>query len=366
MQSSICRWGIMGAANIARKNWKAIRNAGNASLVAVASRDQSRAQLFIDECFADTPLPAAPVPCSYEDLLKRSDIDAVYIPLPTGIRPEWVIRAAQSGKHVLSEKPCGSTAADVRAMIDACRQYHVQFMDGVMFMHSRRLDVLRRTLDDGESVGDIRRITSQFSFLGADEFLKQNICVSQELEPLGCLGDLGWYNVRFTLWALGYQMPERVSGRILSAHGRGDSSSAVPTEFSAELYYPGGVSASFYCSFRTENHQWANVAGTKGYLHVPDFVLPFFGAENAFEVHHNVFRNHGCDFNMERHTKRHTVREYSNSTADSQETKMIREFSRIAKSGKLEPIWGEIALKTQQVVDACMRSAREDGKLATV
>lgn len=38
---------------------------------------------------------------SHDGLLARSDIDAVYIPLPTGLRKQWIIRAAQAGKHVL-------------------------------------------------------------------------------------------------------------------------------------------------------------------------------------------------------------------------------------------------------------------------
>src|SRR5439155_17278557 len=109
---------------------------GNATLTAVASRDAAKARAFIDECQSDVPFPAAPAACGgYEELLRRPDVDAVYVPLPTGIRRVWVIRAAQAGKHVLCEKPCGPTAADVRAMLDACRAGGVQFMDGVMFMH---------------------------------------------------------------------------------------------------------------------------------------------------------------------------------------------------------------------------------------
>ena len=73
-------------------------------------------------------------------MLAAKDVDALYIPLPTGLRKEWVIRAAQAGKHIVCEKPCAINAADLREMVDACRQHRVQFMDGVMFMHSRRLD----------------------------------------------------------------------------------------------------------------------------------------------------------------------------------------------------------------------------------
>jgi predicted dehydrogenase len=362
---SVCRWGILGTANIARKNWKAIRLAGNSTLAAVASRDAARAKQFIAECQADVPFPAAPAACaSYDELLRRSDVDAVYVPLPTGIRREWVVKAAKAGKHVLCEKPCGSTAADMRAMLDACRAEKVQFMDGVMFMHSGRLPLLRKVLDDGESVGAVRRIASQFSFSAPGDFMRTNIRVSHELEPLGALGDLGWYNLRFVLWAMKYQMPERVSGRALAEHGT--TGRPVPTEFSGELFFPGGVSASFYCSFLVENQQWAHISGTNGSLHVPDFVLPFHGAEAAFEVNCPVFEKLGCAFVMGSHPRRFAVREYSEGAPGAQEVNMIRTFSEIVASGQLDPTWGDIALKTQLVLDACLQSARDGGKMVSV
>jgi predicted dehydrogenase len=367
MPQSLCRWGILGTANIARKNWKAIRNAENSTLTAVASRNAGRARQFIEECQLAEPFRPAPSACSsYEELLARSDIDAVYIPLPTGIRKEWVLRAADAGKHILCEKPCGVASVDVRAMLDACRRNRVQFMDGVMFMHSQRLPLLRQILDDQQSIGAIRRIASQFSFLAGDDFLTQNIRVSNDLEPLGCLGDLGWYNIRFTLWTMNHQLPDRVTGRILTHHRRADSSQSVPIEFSGELFFPGGVSASFYCSFRTDTHQWANVSGTRGQVHLQDFVLPFFGCESAFEVSNPIFRTRGCDANMENHSRRFAVPEYSNSAPNAQETNMIRTFAGIVLSGSLEPQWGDVALKTQQVLDACMQSAREEGKLISL
>ena len=66
---------------------------------------------------------------------------------------------------------------------------------------------------------------------------------------------------------------------MLAEHRRPDSPAAVPTEFSAELFFADGVSATFFCSFLAEIQQWANLAGTKGSLYVPDFVLPWYGTE---------------------------------------------------------------------------------------
>jgi len=89
-----------GTARIAKKFWRAVARLPEVHLVAVASRHTERAQAFIHECQTVCPLPTAPpTACgSYDELLERPDIHAVYIPLPTGVRKEWVIKAAQQGK----------------------------------------------------------------------------------------------------------------------------------------------------------------------------------------------------------------------------------------------------------------------------
>ena len=355
-----CRWGILGTAGIARKNWQAIALAGNASLAAVASRSLERSRRFVADCQAACPLPSVPAALGgYDELLRRSDVDAVYIPLPTGLRKEWVLKAAGAGKHVLAEKPVGVSADDVREMLAACEHAGVQFMDGVMYLHGRRLEVLRRTLDDGESVGRIRRIAAQFSFSGSGDFLQRDIRLSSALEPHGCLGDLGWYTIGFALWALNYELPTHVSARRLAEAGRPDSPGRVPIEASGELFFRDGVSASFYCSFCAENQQWANVSGTKGFLHVPDFVLPFFGDETWFELTRSVFQVTGCDFDMQRRTRRVSVPEYGNSRGTSQEVRLFHDFSTLVLEKRRAPHWGDVALKTQLVLDACSRSAAE-------
>ena len=148
---------------------------------------------------------------------------------------------------MLCEKPCAATAADLEEMLEACRLAGVQFMDGVMFDHSLRLPAMRKVLDDGISVGAIRRITSAFTFLAPDSFYTSDIRADGALEPLGCLGDLGWYCIRFSLWAMNGQMPRAVSARLISHTGRAGPS-PVPVDFSAELLFNNEISAGFNCS----------------------------------------------------------------------------------------------------------------------
>src|SRR5262249_16220271 len=172
---------------------------------------------------------------------------------------------------------------DLEEMLDACRRQRVQFMDGVMFVHSRRFQQLRRELHERQLIGRIRRIDSAFSFFGGAEFFEDNIRAQSQLEPVGCLGDLGWYCIRLSLWVMNWQMPRHVTGRLLS-EGKGAGSPAnVPTEFSGELVFEDGVSAGFYCSFITTIQQWSIISGTEGSLQITDFVLPFVGKDLAIE-----------------------------------------------------------------------------------
>jgi predicted dehydrogenase len=347
------RWGILGAAQIARKNWRAILNSGNGALAAVASRSPARSRQFIQECQAEVPMEIAPRAIgSYEKLLDSPDIEAVYIPIPTGLRKEWVIRAARAGKHILCEKPCAVTAAGLREMLDACIENGVQFLDGVMFMHSRRMARMREVLD---AVGDIRRIQSAFTFNAPPAFYEGNIRSQPALEPHGCVGDVGWYCIRFSLWVMQWRMPLRVSARI-------HSTNIVPTELSGELEFENGVTAGFYCSFRTASQQWAVISGARGYLQLDDFVLPFTGGSVEFETQRMEYRVSGCDVSMVPNLTRYSIAEPSHGEPGAQECNMFRAFADQVRSGSLNPEWPRIALQTQLVMNACLDSAREDGK----
>jgi len=350
------RFGIMSTARIGRQNWKAILHSGNAVLAAVASRDRERSREYIRKNQQEFPFTTEPVAFgSYEELLASPDVDAVYIPLPTGLRKEWVLRAAAAGKHVVCEKPCGVSLNDVQEMTNTCRKNRVQYMDGVMFMHNPRLARVRELLDDGKSVGPVRRIASAFSFLGTGGFADSNIRVDGRLEPTGCLGDLGWYCIRFTLWALSWQLPHSVTGRILTQSEAKGGRLPAPTDFSAELFFDNGVSAGFYSSFQAAFQQWALVSGRAGWLRVPDFVHPFNGYAPAFEVNRTEVRvptgapppADGSDLADMGHPF-------------AQNTLMFRNFANQVFSGKLNEEWPMWALQTQRVMDACFESAQKN------
>jgi xylose dehydrogenase (NAD/NADP) len=88
----ITRWGIISTANNSRLVLEGARSADGVEVVAVASRDEARAQSYAREHGIDRAHG------SYEALLADGEVDAVYIPLPNSLHHEWTLRAARSGQ----------------------------------------------------------------------------------------------------------------------------------------------------------------------------------------------------------------------------------------------------------------------------
>ena len=358
----LLRWGILGTARIARKNWKAIADSGNGTVTVVASRDLERSRSFIAECQVETPLPTLPRAVGrYEDLLAAPDVDAVYLPLPTGVRKEWVLRAAAAGKHIVCEKPCAATVEDLEEMLAACRRHGVQFMDGVMFQHSRRLGQMRAVLDDGRSVGPIRAASSlDFSFAAPEAFFRDNIRASSVLEPLGCLGDLGWYCIRISLWAMRWRLPQAASGCLLSQRrGSRFARRSSGRNFLRRTHFEDGASAGFYCSFLAQSQDWAVISGLYGALRVNDFTLPRAGADAGLGRVDGVDNWGGFQVSTKGSVRCYPAPE---GNGGSQEARLFRNFADLVRSGRRDQFWPEVALNTQRVTNACLQSTREGGR----
>jgi UDP-N-acetylglucosamine 3-dehydrogenase len=66
----------------------------------------------------------------HNDLLARSDVDAVCICTPSSIHAEVALEAIAAGKHVLVEKPIATTLEDGIRMANAAREAGVKLMVG--------------------------------------------------------------------------------------------------------------------------------------------------------------------------------------------------------------------------------------------
>ncbi|MCK4245325.1 MAG: Gfo/Idh/MocA family oxidoreductase [Candidatus Omnitrophica bacterium] len=90
---------------------------------------------------------------AYQDaqaLLKNSEVDAVDICLPTYIHKEWVVKAANSGKHLLCEKPIALSLKDANEMVDVARKNNITFMIAQVIRFWPEYIRLKEIKDSGE------------------------------------------------------------------------------------------------------------------------------------------------------------------------------------------------------------------------
>ena len=114
-----------------------------ATVVAVASRDRSRAEAFAREHGIERALG------SYEALLDDPEVEAIYIPLPNSMHVPWSVRALEAGKHVLCEKPLTRRPAEVEAAFAAAERSGRLLVEAFMWRHHPQTQRLRELLDEG-------------------------------------------------------------------------------------------------------------------------------------------------------------------------------------------------------------------------
>ena len=249
------RFGILSTANIGMaKVTPAIQAGANCDVVAIASRDESRARAAADRL----GIPRAHG--SYEALLSDDEVDAVYIPLPNQLHAEWTMAAARAGKHVLCEKPLALTAADAQEMADVCAAEGVKFMEAFMYrLHPSWMAV--RELVAGGRIGEVRAIQAWFSYFNDDP---DNIRNKPECGG-GALMDVGCYPINAARMIYGGE-PTAVAGSM-----RRDPRFGTDVVTSALLEFGPGQ-ASFTCSTQLEDYQRVHLGGTEGRI---DIEIPF-------------------------------------------------------------------------------------------
>jgi predicted dehydrogenase len=119
------RIGILGASRIAPNALFAPAALTGDHLVAVAARDQAKAEAYAAEH------SIARVLSDYRAVIDDPEVEVIYNPLANGLHGPWNIEAMRAGKHVLSEKPSASTAAEAQRVLDVQRDTGVNLHGGL-------------------------------------------------------------------------------------------------------------------------------------------------------------------------------------------------------------------------------------------
>ena len=245
------RLGIVSTADINRKVIPGAHASEKVDLVAVASRDQQRADEYAKTWEIERAYG------TYEALLEDPDVDAVYISLPNTMHREWSIRSVEAGKHVICEKPFSKRPSDVEDSFDAADRAGRLLTEAFMYRHNPQTAKLVELVRDG-AIGDLRVVRTAFSYSLYDT---ENIRLRTDVEG-GSLMDVGCYCVSGSR-LLGGE-PESVYGQAYIGP------SGTDWVFTGAMRFPGDVHALFDCGTSLLGRDELEAIGTEGSLFLDD------------------------------------------------------------------------------------------------
>jgi predicted dehydrogenase/aryl-alcohol dehydrogenase-like predicted oxidoreductase len=260
------RWGVLGTGNIAARFASQLPSSATGELAAVGSRSQASADAFGDKY--SIPNRHA----SYEALLADETVDAVYIATPHPLHPQWAIKAAEAGKHVLCEKPLAINRSWAAAMIEAAVRHDVFLMEAYMYRCLPQTKLVAQLIRDGE-IGTVHQIQASFAF--QSQFNAGHRLYADELAGGGIL-DVGGYPVSMARLIAGAAIgkPFADPAAVTAAGTVGETGAdewAVAT-----LFFDSGLTAHVNTGVRLKDEPLVKVYGSDGYLVIED---PWFGGD---------------------------------------------------------------------------------------
>jgi predicted dehydrogenase len=253
------RIGILGAAGIAPRAIVFPAHATNHQLVAVGARDKSRAEEFAKQYQIKKAYG------SYQEVIDDPDVDVIYNALHNGAHAPWNIKALAAGKHVLSEKPSVSNAAEAKEVLAATNKSGKVFMEAFHYYYHPMFQRLLTIIKSGE-IGEVIKVESALLTPTPD---KSDLRMQFALAG-GSLMDVGCYALH----------SQRMISQLISDGEptivKTDSNAAdgeVDTKLYIQLKYPNGVSGLARGDMETPVFNAPlTVTGSKGSVHLPNFV----------------------------------------------------------------------------------------------
>ncbi len=320
------KWGILGLGKIAHKFASDLKTVQGASLHAVASRTQQKANEFSKKFKIQNAYG------SYEALAKDPEVDVIYIATPHVFHASNSMLCMQHGKAVLCEKPIGINAQQLKQMIQSSTTHKAFLMEGLWtnFMpHLKNLQELIKL----ETYGKCLTIEADFSF-------KANVDPEKRLfnKKLagGALLDIGIYPVYLALKLLG--KPNQI-------HATAEfSSTGVDLSNQIQFHYQSGAIANLSSSFDKNSPSTAKIVFEKATVelgsrfHETDqLTITTDSEKNKIDFH---YPTHGYQFEIE-----HVQDCLAKNLLESPEWPLKSSLELI---GTLDKIRNEIGLKYKE------------------
>ena len=206
----------------------------------------------------------------FDKIASDETVDMVYVVLPNSMHPEFTIRAARAGKHVLCEKPMANTSEECRQMIDACKQANRQLAIGYRCQfepsHLKLMELAR-----AKEVGQIKRIDAGFGFKIGDPTQWR---LRQKFAGGGALMDVGIYALQACRYLTG---EEPVS--IIAQESKTDAVKFAEVDESIAwmMNFASGTTAYCTTSYNLNGLNQVTAVGSDGFLRLN----PAFGYTGA-------------------------------------------------------------------------------------
>lgn len=250
------RWAILGAGAISHDFANGLTHATLGHLHAVGARSAADARAFADA-------HGAAVAGTYDEILERDDVDAVYIGTVHTSHGELAIAALEAGKAVLCEKPLTTTPADTDAVLAVAARTGLPLVEAFKYRFGPLPDQLRRAVADG-AIGDVVEVVSTIGFTATAR-------TGRLFDPAvagGAILDAGCYPVSLAVGAAAWAGQPVDGARVIEADGI-VGETGVDETASAVLRL-GAVTARVRTAIVEDLPRAARIVGTAGEIEIPN------------------------------------------------------------------------------------------------
>jgi len=160
---AVVKIGLIGCGRISENHFQAISQIPGAEIIGCCDIIEHRAKSVAHKY--NIPFWTT----SYEELLNLGEIDLVSICTPSGLHPKHGIMAANSGKHVLTEKPMAVSVESAMGLIDACNKNNVKLFVVLQNRLNPAIKLVKKAIDK-KRFGRIFKIVSNVFWARPQEY----------------------------------------------------------------------------------------------------------------------------------------------------------------------------------------------------
>ena len=251
--------GLIGATAIAER---AILRSSDAyddvTVLAVAARDPARAQEFAEHN------GIARVHATYADLVADPGVNTVYVSLHNSAHREWVVAAAEAGKHVIVEKPLCLSEAEAAEIEKAA--VGVRVIEAVPTIGHPWQAAVRQMIADGR-FGPLTGIRTEI------RFAVPTPGSYRERPELGG----GIFLDSASYWLQAVQATAGLHGAVGSGRSAFDGPNGVDRSFDATLAWS-DKTAELHCEVGEKHLASHEFVFAEASVRIRNFLLPAAGA----------------------------------------------------------------------------------------